>query len=213
LAKQVFHDAALEGNSFTEPEVFSLLSGQPVAGRNIAELNQVLDLKEAATYVLDVTKDGPLPISQGLTDAIHERAARHDLQPSLLFRGDYHNQRTGPQVRLDLADRFQAPNAGEARALFEYGKAGISRVSHPVAMACLWAAYATYSQFYFDGNKRTARHTMNALLISRGFDSILVPNKLKSDYENVLVAAFKTADLTTQARFLAGQYQVQADTH
>jgi len=147
-----------------------------------------------------------LHITQDLTDAIHALAARHEPQTSMMFRADFTGQNDGPKVRLEEFDRFQSPDAREIGSLFVQGVQDMSTVSHPVAHACLWAAYATYNQFYFDGNKRTARHTMNALLLSRGFDSIVVPASAKTSYEDHLIEAFKTGDLTAQARFLARFY-------
>lgn len=69
-----------------------------------------------------------------------------------------------------------------------------------------WAAFATYQQFYLDGNKRTGRYGMNAVLMSHGFDAILIPEHLKAQYEDVLVKSYRTGDLMPHIDFLLGLY-------
>lgn len=88
-------------------------------------------------------------------------------------------------------------------------RAGLTRIetiAHPVARAVTWAAFATYHQFYLDGNKRTGRYTMNAVLMSHGYDAILIPADLKAEYEDALVAAYETGDLTPHIEFLLSLY-------
>jgi Fic family protein len=206
IARQVYNDARLEGNGFTEPEVATLLGGGHVAGRTEGEARQIIDLQRGAEYIMEASRTGPLAISQDLMDNVHIRVALNTFVPSLAFRADQREAYDGPRVRLGAGQVFHAHDPHAIREVFTGGAAAISAIRHPLAMASVWAAFATYHQFYFDGNKRTARYTANALLMSRGFDAVLLPAARQADYERVLVGAYRTGDLTEHARFLADLY-------
>ena len=47
---------------------------------------------------------------------------------------------------------------------------------------------------------------MNAVLMSHGYDAILIPARLKSQYEDVLVESYRASDLTPHIEFLLGLY-------
>lgn len=95
--------------------------------------------------------------------------------------------------------------------VLQAGLARILRIQHPILRGATWAAFATYQQFYFDGNKRAGRYTMNAVLMSHGFDAILIPDTRKPEYEDALVETYLTGDLTPHIRFLLGLYQDGSD--
>lgn len=65
-----------------------------------------------------------------------------------------------------------------------------------------WAAFSAYHQFYFDGNRRAGRYTMNAVGMSHGFDAILIPASAKAAHERTVVEALESDDLTRHIRFL-----------
>jgi Fic family protein len=88
----------------------------------------------------------------------------------------------------------------------ESGLKRIEQLDHPIVRGATWAAFATYAQFYLDGNKRTGRYVMNAVLMSHGYDAILIPASLKSQYEDVLVESYRSGDLTPHIDFLLGLY-------
>ncbi|MHA3684027.1 hypothetical protein ACXR2T_09545 [Leucobacter sp. HY1910] len=47
---------------------------------------------------------------------------------------------------------------------------------------------------------------MNSVLMSHGYDAILVPDSLKAQYEDALVITYRTGDLTPHIRFLIERY-------
>ena len=86
------------------------------------------------------------------------------------------------------------------------GLVRIEQIEHPVLRGATWAAFSTYQQFYLDGNKRTGRYVMNAVLMSHGYDAILIPERLKAQYEDALVATYRSGDLTPHIDFLIQLY-------
>lgn len=64
-------------------------------------------------------------------------------------------------------------------------------------------AFATRRQFYFDGNKRTARLMMNGALVSAGVAAIDVPVTRANEFHQALDVLFLTDDGTPLLRLLS----------
>ena len=120
--------------------------------------------------------------------------------------------RTGPvNVSESLSSQLNAVVGGEdLRAVFDESADRANRLAHPLSRAVAWAGFGAYHQFYGDGNKRTARYVMNAILLSNGFDAILTPVARKTDYNLALRDMYLSGDLTGYALFLASLYD---DSH
>ena len=67
----------------------------------------------------------------------------------------------------------------------------------------LYFASATRSQFYFDGNKRTARIMMTGSLIQSGFEPVNIPFARQEEFNVALDELFRTDDGTRLVSFLA----------
>ncbi|QAY60643.1 hypothetical protein ET475_12035 [Microbacterium protaetiae] len=61
---------------------------------------------------------------------------------------------------------------------------------------------ATRAQYYFDGNKRTARLLMSGELMAHGFDVVNIPHARRLEYNVALDEMFTTDDATTLLLFL-----------
>jgi Fic family protein len=68
--------------------------------------------------------------------------------------------------------------------------------------ALVFNAAATRTQYYFDGNKRTARLLMSGELMAHGFDVVNIPHARRLEYNIALDEMFTTDDATTLLRFL-----------
>lgn len=203
----LFHDARLEGFAFTEPEIVTLMNGGHIAGRTLGEEAQVAGMKQASDLVVEYVRNGvELPLSQKLSDAVHLPIALPLGLKSVQFRGDQREQYEGPRVRLGRGEIFRALDARLTPAVLAAGLTRLEKIAHPVVRGATWAAFATYQQFYLDGNKRTGRYVMNAVLMSHGYDAIAIPDRLKAQYEDALVEAYRSGDLTPHISFLLGLY-------
>ncbi len=69
--------------------------------------------------------------------------------------------------------------------------------------AIAYFLFAALQQFYFDGNKRTARYMMNGHLMSQGIDAISVPAARRQEFNSSMVEFFRTREGTGMFRFLA----------
>ena len=206
-SNSLYNDARLEGFAFTEPEIATLISGGHVAGHTAGEEAQVAGLKGASDFILNRVMEGiEIEPAQSISDDIHLFIATPLGLASTAFRGDQRIQYAGPKVRLGRGEEFRALDARLTPAALSAGLVRIEQIQHPVVRGATWAAFATYQQFYLDGNKRTGRYVMNAVLMSHGYDAILIPARLKSQYEDVLVESYRTSDLTPHIEFLLGLY-------
>ena len=206
LPELIWNAAALEGNSFTLLEVKALLDGVTVGGRKLAEEQQILALSEAYNKVDDLVGTGRFSLSKEVSDELHGLVARHEAIESGAFRGEGRVQ-GGGAVRLAGGGVVPGTEHGEGGALlrghFAELAAYLATVSDPRRRALVYFASATRRQFYFDGNKRTARLMMAGELMSSGYDIVSVPYTRKLEFNSALDALFSRDDATELLRFLA----------
>lgn len=69
------------------------------------------------------------------------------------------------------------PKADELNRIFEDGVNRIEKISHPIIRAIVYFLFAAKSQFFFDGNKRTARLVMNGILLNNGYPMLNIKFK------------------------------------
>lgn len=202
----IYGDAALEGISYTLPEIVEVIGGTHVPGHTEGEELQVTDMKRASDYLLGIVGEAPLEPSRTLSDELHMFISLSLSIPTHLFRGAQRLRYDGPLVRLGQGRLFQALDARLTDEALSAGLPRILQIEHPLVRGATWAAFAAYQQFYFDGNKRSGRYVMNAVAMSHGYDAILIPAREKAAYENQVVEALKTDDLTDHIRFLLDLY-------
>ncbi|MCU6481297.1 hypothetical protein [Arthrobacter sp. A2-55] len=202
----IWNAAALEGNNFTLPEVRTLLDGVTVGGKSLEDAEQILALSEGYSMADELVRDGQFALAKATSDRLHGLVARHEAIESGHFRGEG-AVAGGGHVRLSHGGLYSPsePGAGgvnlieEMDALLEY----LGTVEDPRERALAYFAGATRRQFYFDGNKRSARLMMTGELLSHGYDAVDVPFARKLEFNIALDTLFDTADGTPLMAFLA----------
>jgi Fic family protein len=198
----IWNAAALEGNTFTLPEVRTLLDGVTVGGRRIEEERQILALSEAYSTVDEMVGAGTFRLDKGTSDLVHGLVARHEAIESGHFRGEG-SVGGGGSVQLSTVGHVPGIPTEELperwNRLVEY----LEEIEDPRARALVFHAAATRAQFYFDGNKRTSRLLMTGALLAAGVDAVNVPHMRRLEYNIALDTLFGTGDATTLLRFLA----------
>ncbi|MDR1188162.1 MAG: Fic family protein, partial [Bifidobacteriaceae bacterium] len=204
LSELVYFDAVLEGSRVTLPEVVTLLEGRPIRGRTDEQIQQVFDFKAAAEQVVELSRTGPIRPTLETFNSLHAGLMAHNPGVAGLFRGDRARPGDGPLVTLDAGEVFHTAPDGRVHAIFSDGLERIADIANPVIRATTLAGWATYHQFYRDGNKRVGRYVMNAVLISEGYDAILVPASDKEDYENALLGMYRSGRVQPYTSYLLG---------
>lgn len=89
------------------------------------------------------------------------------------------------------------PGGENLRGIYARGKQFTQvELDYVFEQAISYFLFAALQQFYFDGNKRTARYMMNGHIVSQGFDAISVPAARRQDFNASMVDFFTTKDGT-----------------
>jgi len=148
--------------------VQTLLDGITVGGRKISDEQQILNLAEAANELLRLVKTGEFRLAKEISDHLQYLIARDEALESGHFRDEGKEQLT-PGVGLGAHGRYMPPateSGGEnLRIIYARGQRFIQvELDGVFEQALVYFLFAAPQQFYFDGNKRTARYMMNGLL-------------------------------------------------
>lgn len=202
----VWDAARLEGNNFTLPEVQTLLDGVTVEGKRIEDQDQILDLDAAYKELDRFVTSGRFAADKAVSDRLHGLVARHEAIEAGHFRGQG-SVNGGGSVRLSSGGTVEGREHGESGALlieaFQDIQDYLAGMRDPRQQALVYAAAATRHQFYFDGNKRTAKLMASGILMSAGFDAISVPYSRLYEQNVALDRLFATDDATSYMRLLA----------
>ena len=198
----VWNAAALEGNTFTLPEVRTLLDGVTIGGKKIEEAEQVLALVDGYTRLDHLVASARFTLSKEVSDDLHGRVARHEAIESGAFRGEGMTG-GGGTVRLANGGYVEGVPQDELQGRMERTLTFLDSVSDPRERALGYFAAATRSQYYFDGNKRTARLMMSGLLMSHGYEVVSIPFARKYEFNQALDTLFTDDDATPLMAFIA----------
>jgi Fic family protein len=206
LPEYVWDAAALEGNPFTYPEVQTLLDGITVGGRKISDEQQILNLAEAANDLLRRVKSREFRLNKDTSDHLQYLITRDEALESGHFRGEG-KERLTPGVGLGAQGRYMPPptepGGNNLRRIYERGIRFIQvELDYVFEQALAYFLFAALQQFYFDGNKRTARYMMNGYLMSHAFDAISVPAARRQEFNASMVEFYSTKDGAGMFRFL-----------
>ena len=202
------HDAsALEGNPFTWVEVKTLLDGVTVGGRRITDERQVLNLADAANDLFAMVRNGKFRLNSETSHRLHAQVAREEALEWGNFRGEGKESCLTPDVALGDSRTHTPPSTMPgALNLIELFTGGTkfleSGVADPRERAMAYFLFGALQQFYFDGNKRTARFMMNGVLMSNGFDAISVPAARAQEFNREMVDFYTGRDGTRMMEFL-----------
>ena len=205
LPDLIWNAAALEGNAFTLPEVKTLLESVTVGGKRLHDEQQILALSAAYRRLDEMVGDETFSLSKEVSDELHALVAVDEAIEARHFRGEGTVQ-GGGAVSLATDGSVPGTEHGERGALltghFDRLVDYLQDVDDPRRRALIYFASATRRQFYFDGNKWTARLMMTGELMSHGYDIVSVPYSRRLEYNNALDVLFEHDDATGLLRFL-----------
>jgi Fic family protein len=206
LPEFVWDAAVLEGNPFTFPEVKTLVDGITVGGHKLSDAEQILNLIASSKYLLESVSTGLFKLDKHTFCALNEIVARNEALEWGHFRGEGTELNYSPYVALGEAGRYE-PARTEAGApalndIFERGIKAISELKNPFEAGAATFLFGALQQFFFDGNKRTARFMMNGTLMSAGIDAISIPAAQGQAFNEKMVRFYVGRDATEMMEFL-----------
>ena len=157
--------------------------------------------------MLGHVREGTFRLSKAISDDLNGSIAAGEAIEAGHFRGEGAAV-GGDFVRLGEGGMYAAPEHGPGGSyLAEHFRAGVDYLQRDVAdpghQALLYFPFATLSQFYFHGNKRTARWMMSGHLLAHGFEPIGVPVEARQRWNEAVSTLFVTADATVLLSLLA----------
>lgn len=208
----IWDAAALEGNPYTLPEVQTLLEGITVSGHRVADQDQILALNEGYNLVdqlLGGQREREAPVfelDKMTSDQIHAKVAVYEAIESGHFRGE---GAVGGGGHVDIGElgTFQASEPGDnginLRSEFDRLTSYLLEdITDPREQAIAYFCAAARRQFYFDGNKRTAKLMMAGYLMAHGYDAISISARRRLQMNRLLAPMFDTGDATAMMRFI-----------
>jgi Fic family protein len=193
LPEFVFDAAALEDNPYTFPEVQTLLDGVTVGGHRLDDERQVLNLAASWKRLAELVGRDAFALDKALFCELNGIVAEQEALSWGRFRDG----------AVSIAGTAWKPPPTEALdELFAAGIAALATLDNPIERALAFFLFGARQQFFYDGNKRTARLMMNGVLLSAGLDAITVPASRKLAFNQKMVRYYDSADGTEMMAFL-----------
>jgi Fic family protein len=173
--------------------VLKLLDGVTVGGHKIADVQQILNIRDAWLSVFDDVKSGRFAPSKETFHKINRIVANNEA----LYAGSFRN---GP-VNIAGTRNYKAPNHEKLNDIFDAEISEILRKPTVERAVCIFL-WGSLNQFYWDGNKRTARLIANGILINEGVGVFNVKTKDILEFNTLMVDFYDTAKADDVVRFL-----------
>ena len=194
LEEIVYDTVALENNPFTFPEVKTLMDGITVGGHRLGDANQVINQAVSWRELLRQVQTDRFTVDAVNFKRLHALVAREEALTWGVFRND----------RVSVAGTdFQPPAHTELDALFQRGLQALASISNVHERAVATFLFGALNQFFFDGNKRTARLVMNGQLLQAGFDAVSIPARRREEFNREMIRFYDSRDGTAMFGFLA----------
>lgn len=194
IAQIVTDVVNLEDINYTVPEVQTLLDGITVGGHKIQDELITLNQIKAWKFLFTSIEDSTFSVGKDFALQLHAIVANQEA----LTWGEF---RTG-NVHIS-GTSYLPPNASELDQLWseleleikttlyckdlKYSALNTHNTVDAYSAAINLFAKMARNQFFFDGNKRTARMMMSGVLLSHGYPMINVPATRKLEFNQVMI--------------------------
>lgn len=184
LPEYVFDTSQLENNPITFPEVQTLLDGVTIGGHKISDVEQVLNIKNAWLMLLDTIKNNKFETTKEMFDKVNGFIAREEAIEWGKFR-------TG-KVSIAGTNIYKAPDFKNLDNIFDNEINIILQGFNPIEQAIRLFLWGALNQFYWDGNKRTARIMANGILINEGIGVFNIKTKDILEFNTLMLDFYET---------------------
>lgn len=193
----IYNVVYLEGNPMTYPEVETLLEGVTVGGHKISDELQVLNQNKSVEYLLNIVKNNEFKLNKEILCKLNGFVS---FEESLTW-GKF---RTG-NIKIGGTDHLP-PESSKLDGIFSDGLAKINKISSPVIKAIALFGFLCRNQFFWDGNKRTARLMANGILLSNGYFIFNIKSKDKQIFNETMINFYNTAGYKKLIGFFTDYY-------
>lgn len=181
----VYDTAALEDSPYTYPEVKTLLEKITVGGHRLEDQELILRQAKSWDRLLSLVEQGRFSVNRQLFCELQALVAAEEALTWGVFRdGDVSIAGTA----------FSPPSAADLDGIFTACLAEPATFQSPHHRGINFFLFGALNQFFYDGNKRTARLMMNGIIVSAGYDAISVPAARKLEFNQKMVRFYDTRD-------------------
>ncbi len=196
----VYNTSALEGNAMTYPEVQTLLEGITVGGHKLSDEQQILNQNKSVDYLFKCIEEKSFKLDMDTFTTLHSYVAKDEALKWGVFRENF--------VNIGGTD-YQVPHADLLKDIFITGIKEIKNINHPIIKALTMFLFGAKCQFFYDGNKRTSRLMMNAILIESGYPILNIKAKDKLEFNSMMLKFYDSDDITPSIVYLMEYYMKQ----
>jgi Fic family protein len=195
LPEYVFDTSQLENNPLTFPEVKTLLDGVTVGGRKICDVQQILHIKNAWLLLFEFLKNDRFVLSKTMFHVINKEIA----QDEALYAGSFRNG----SVSIAGTKNYSAPDFKSLDDIFETEIHTVLDNYGPAEQAICIFLWGSLNQFYWDGNKRTARLIANGILINEGLGVFNIKTEDILEFNTLMTDFYDTKNANAAVKFLS----------
>ncbi len=193
----VYNTSALEGNAMTYPEVQTLLEGITVGGHKLSDEHQILNQNKSVDYLFKIIEKNSFSLDIDTFKTLHSFVAEEETLKWGEFRDTF--------VNIGVID-YEVPTSSMLKKIFDEGIEEIKNISNPIIRAITMFLFGAKCQFFYDGNKRTARLMMNGILISEGYPILNIKAKDKLEFNSMMTDFYDGNDITSSIEYLMDYY-------
>lgn len=193
----VYNTSALEGNAMTYPEVQTLLEGITVGGHTLSDEQQILNQNKSVDYLFKLFEEKSFKLDIDTFTTLHSFVAHEEALKWGVFREGY--------VNIGGTD-YQVPNAEDLEDIFKVGINEINKIAHPIIRAIVMFLFGAKCQFFYDGNKRTSRLMMNAILIEAGYPILNIKVKDRLEFNSMMIKFYDGDNIVPSIEYLMEYY-------
>lgn len=200
----IWNDSVSDGKAYTYPLVKTVLDSVTVGGAKLSHQMDILNQKKSLEKLIDMVKRGGFDLSKNAFCSLHDVAAKEEALEWGVFR-------TG-SVGV-AGTQYTPPSSQQLNAIYETGIGGIKAMKNTLESAVIFFIFGAYHQFFYDVNKRTSRLMMNGILLSGGWDALMINADKRAEYNRVMLSLYNTKNADSVIKFLIACYRFQNGRH
>jgi Fic family protein len=196
----IYNTSALEGNAMTYPEVATLLDGITVGGHKLSDELMILNQNNSVKVLFALLENETFDISKATLCTLHKEVAKEEA----LLWGEFRDA----NVRIGGTE-YIPPSHNLLNGIYEENLKLLYQIKHPVIQALVYFLLNAKTQYFYDGNKRTARLVMNGILLSNGYPMLNIKAKDKLIFNQTMINWYDNDDILKAVGYLLEYYQRQ----
>jgi len=202
-----YNSKAIEGNTLTINETKVVLEGITVGGKTMREHLEVINHRDAISYVEDVMHKEE-PFSEWQIKNLH-RLVLKGIDDS--YAGVYRDQ----QVFISEAVHTPPPpfKIQEEMDVLMSWYDGKAQSLHPIVLGAMLHAIFVGIHPFIDGNGRTSRLLLNLELMKSGYPPIIIRVENRLAYYNALNKVHTTKDYADFIELVAKEVEASLDLY